>query len=398
MTMNIAGAEFDLMNYINTMPPTRPRLKDYQTFFSRTSLPDIIAFQEAFDVDGILKDLVPYFQHQGYWVALTGKRKKKSPFRGCKFLSLPGMTAGLMMVSRYPILRWAFKSYDNCVGVDSWANKGCLVLECSLEPDKSIIVVNTHLQGGFEGLSAPARVEARRKQFLELQEFLGDFAEGSLQTMGGIFVLGDFNTGRFHMPSQAVNWTQPSFDYSSLTSSLCEVNRHPNSYRFKDLMIPVRRETFAEFFSTVNSYDKDSPHAMETGVVRGTNFNSAAVSYVFFMEIVRSRIREQWPTLSEEEISTNIRDVVEGYSISNEELERDIRECLHILQATMYIKSQVTDHILMAQLHGSDRRTLTRWWKETHYAYQTLIPLGHSGILSDHAAVIVNVAPRSTSS
>jgi hypothetical protein len=134
---------------------------------------------------------------------------------------------------------------------------------------------------------------------------------------------------------------------------------------------------------------------METGVVRGTNFNCAAVSYVFFMEIVRSRIREQWPTLSEEEISTNIRNVVEGYSVSNEELERDIRECLHVLKATMYIKSQVTDHIMMAQLQTSSHRIDREWWKETHYAYQTLIPLGDRGILSDHAAVIVSVIPQS---
>jgi len=287
------------------------------------------------------------------------------------------MTAGLMIATKLPILRVGFKSYSNAVGVDAYANKGVLAVELEIEPGCSIILANTHLQGSFHGLSQRNKIQSRKEQFLRAKDYIMYFIKGSSNTPVGVFLVGDFNTGRFNMPREWVHRSIPAFDYSAMTSTLF---KYP--FRFKDLMVPVREQDFDTFFRTYNAYDRNSPTSMETGMWRGSDLNSNAVSYNFLMSVLIHELEAEFPLLASTFIYEELKKVLRGEHVENRELENAIYSFVSQLFPEVYHKAEVTDHICYADLRDN-------MWGEKDYEYYLFLPFGSTGVLSDHAMVKV---------
>jgi len=371
-TLNIACTEFDLMDYINDISPTVGRLHEYKDFLALSSSDvDVLCLQEAFDVDNIQSILIPSLQERGYWVALTGKRK-----------SVLGMTAGLMVASKLPIVRSAFLPYNNAVSVDAYANKGFLVLELELEPGYSIIVANTHLQGAFHGLSFEDKIKARKSQFIQAKTFIYEFYCQSSSHIDGLFMVGDFNTGRFKTSKLNIHQAIPSFDYSAMISSLFLKGKEKEEIplQFKDLMVPVNHQTFTEFFKSCGDYDYESEKSMETGMWRGSDLNPCALSYNMVIEIIQKQCALDFPLLAAKELERDLKKVLQGKTITNVELQEVICSSLFEYLPEVYHQAEVTDHICYAQLENNK-------WLEYSYNYYLHLPMGPSGILSDHAMV-----------
>ena len=340
-TLNIACTEFDLMDYINNVSPTVKRLHEYKDFLSLSSSDvDVLCLQEAFDIDNIQSILIPSLQERGYWVALTGKRK-----------SVIGMTAGLMVATKLPIVRSAFLPYNNAVGVDEYANKGVLVLELELEPGYSIIVANMHLQGSFHGLSFEEKIKARKSQFIQAKKFIYTFYHQSSSYINGLFMVGDFNTGRFKTSKLNIHQAIPSFDYSAMISSLFLEEK--NSLQFKDLMVPVNQQTFTDFFSECRNYDYESEKSMETGMWRGSDLNPCALSYNMIIEIVQKQCVLDFPLLPIIELKRDLKKVLEGKAIANVDLQEVICSILYEYLPEVYHQAEVTDHICYAKLENN---------------------------------------------
>ena len=369
-TLNMACTEFNLMDYINNISPTVERLHEYKDFLALSSSDvDILCLQEAFDVDNIQSILIPSLQERGYWIALAGKRK-----------SVIGMTAGLMIASKFPILRSAFLPYNNSVSVDAYAKKGVLVLELEIEPGYTIIVANTHLQGSFHGLSFENKIKARKFQFMQAKQFIYTFYRKSTYCVNGLFIVGDFNTGRFKMSRLNIEQAIPSFDYVSMISSLFVGKKIP--LQLKDLIVPAREQTFTEFLSCCRDYDYDSEKSMETGMWRGSDLNPNALSYNMFIKILQKECEFEFPLLKSKEIKADLKKVLKGETLQNTELQETIYALLFEILPEIYHQAEVTDHICYAQLEHNE-------WLEFNYDYYLHLPIGPSGILSDHSMVKV---------
>lgn len=100
--------------------------------------PDIIAFQEAFDsrrlhyLYNMIEDMYPY--------SLFDDR------RGAFF---GGVNSGLVIFSKYPIVKKMIKDFDCWAGVEALARKGIMGAEFSID-GCPLFLFNTHLQAGID--------------------------------------------------------------------------------------------------------------------------------------------------------------------------------------------------------------------------------------------------------
>lgn len=102
--------------------------------------------------------------------------------------------SGLLLLSRYPILRSAAEHYAMRRGVDFWAAKG--VVFASIKTPSGIVnVYGTHMQAG----AAPSHQAARMSQSAQLAAFVLRTAERGCP----IIACGDMNMGRTLDPTFA---------------------------------------------------------------------------------------------------------------------------------------------------------------------------------------------------
>lgn len=373
-TLNVACTEFNTMDYINGVSPTLPRIRNYEEFFKMCSA-DVICLQEAFDVYHFQNIIIPSMVKRGYDVAITCKRKYRI-----------GFTAGLLIASRWPIIRTTFTAYDNAVSIDKWANKGVLVVELELSDRESVVVANTHLQGSFHGLPLDQQIHHRKHQFDQIQSTLTCFIGDSQHKIRGIFVIGDFNTGRFTLDDHTHNniyHAIPSDDYVSMIDVLFT---HPRQ-QFKDLMVPVKSQCFLEFFENCDIYDTSSCKAVETGEWRGTDLNTSALSYNLLIQMILENVYYHFPEVSHEYVEYCLKKVLCGKCDLHIDIEKYILSLISQFFPEIYRKSTVTDHICYAEYKDN-------LWKEVDYHYDVVLPVGDVGILSDHALVEVTLSSK----
>ena len=373
-TLNVACTEFNTMDYINGVSPTLSRIHNYEEFFKMCTS-DVICLQEAFDVYHFQNIIIPSMVERGYNVAITCKRKYRI-----------GFTAGLMIASKLPIIRTMFTAYDNTVSIDKWANKGVLAVELDTSDGESIIIVNTHLQGSFHGLSLDQKIHHRKHQFEQVQSTLTTFIEESHHRIRGIFVIGDFNTGRFTLNDHVHNNIYHAIENDDYVSMVDVLFKHPHR-RFKDLMVPAIRQTFPEFFEKCNEYDTSSCKSVETGEWRGTDLNTSALSYNLLIKMILENVYYHFSDTSREYVNYCLRKVLSGKCDLHVEIETYILTLISEFFPEVYRKSNVTDHICYADSKDNQ-------WKETDYHYDIVLPVGDVGILSDHALVEVTLSPK----
>lgn len=111
--------------------------------FVKTVLPqfDIICCQEVFYTFNARKDqLINYAQLSGY------PYSAKSPKPG--LFSVKSTDAGLLTLSRFPIIQSEFRSYSNGVFSDSISDKGVLYTQIMIG-SQIIHLFNTHMQASY---------------------------------------------------------------------------------------------------------------------------------------------------------------------------------------------------------------------------------------------------------
>lgn len=373
-TLNVACTEFNTMDYINGVSPTLSRIRNYEEFFKMCTA-DVICLQEAFDVYNYEDIVIPSMIERGYDVAITCKRKYRI-----------GLTAGLIIASKWPIIRNTFVAYDNAMSVDKWANKGVLVVELKISDGESIVIANTHLQGSFHGLPLEKKIHHRKHQFEQVQSTLTTFIKESHHRIRGIFVIGDYNTGRFTLDDHVHNNIYHAIENDHYISMVDVLFKHPHR-RFKDLMVPVTRQTFPDFFETCDEYDISSCKAVETGEWRGTDLNTSALSYNLLIKMILENVYFHFSDASHEYAKYCLRKVLSGKCDLHVEIEKYILTLISEFFPEVYRKSNVTDHICYADYEDN-------LWKEVDYHYDVILPVGDVGILSDHALVEVTLSPK----
>ena len=135
---NMAGTEFRIMDYLNGVPPTKERVKKWIRLLLQED-PDVICLQEAFDIDDIYQYIAKGLQEEGFYVVMTTKR-----------VGVIGMTAGLLLASRYPIEDVGFVKYPHPMGDDKYAAKGVLTARIALNED--VLITVTLVDEPYRGL------------------------------------------------------------------------------------------------------------------------------------------------------------------------------------------------------------------------------------------------------
>lgn len=120
----------------------------------RTLNHDILFFQEAFletQRDLLIKELAPAYP----FFAVSKK--------GQGFFQLVG--PGLFIMSKYPMKVLDQIVFDDCSGTDCLASKSAIIVEVSLSKNKTIQMIDTHLQGWDKS-------EIRKKQLLQIKNLM----------------------------------------------------------------------------------------------------------------------------------------------------------------------------------------------------------------------------------
>jgi hypothetical protein len=103
----------------------------------------------------------------------------------CKFID-----SGLVIISRYPIIRTSRRVYRAAFTVDKYAAKGVLYAEVQLPDKSSLHIFNTHLQASYI-YDDPIARDVRLRQAEELVAFMKEMVDSV--SSNNVMVLGDFN-------------------------------------------------------------------------------------------------------------------------------------------------------------------------------------------------------------
>lgn len=335
-TCNVALTEFAIMDYINGVQETHLRAPQLAQFLTESGA-DVICLQEAFDSTTVRKTIAKTLQQAGYYIIMTPARQE-----------VFGMSAGLLLASKYPIKDVGFLEFSDREGIDARTKKGVLAATVALSENCSVCIATTHMQAGYSGQSEQAHIEGRVNQFNQARTFIDAFCLN--KTISDTFLAGDFNIGRF----RALQVNQAAFkeDYQGEVIGLLQPSE--SSAGFKDLTVPDSPYSFSEYEPHQSNFDKQSALSQETGIDKGTSFDTSATSYIYLQPL----------------------------------LERFAQDTV---VANAYRKPSVCDHIAFK----NDPNSL---FSETEYRYENPIPVGKIGttthFLSDHAAVQVTLKAK----
>ncbi len=327
---NMAGTEFRIMDYLNGVPPTKERVKKWVRLLLQEN-PDVICLQEAFDIDDIYQYIAKSLQEEGYYVVMTTKR-----------VGVIGMTAGLLLASRYPIEDVDFLRYPHPRGDDKYAAKGVLAARIALKEDVFITIATTHMQSGYpRGTPPEEHVKWKTEQFDLAMGFIQEFNKGS-ENRDEILV-GDFNDGRFQQ--KGIAEVISNYEYPAIEKGVLQRG-------FKDLTKPNCGNTAENYYTRETEFDPTDPANVETGCARGTCFNTAAPSYRHAVDLIALHAKKI-VDLPEKTLKRDIRLRLEKYPIGNQEIAQKIDACIKKYREGVYVKSVVTDHVCFLFKEGN---------------------------------------------
>ena len=145
---------------------------------------EIVALQEVFATVGTwtLVDLIKRARDYGFHYHVMGS-----------FVSaLAIVDSGLLVLSKYPIVRTSFYKYKHACSWDKLSSKGILYACIQLGTDSStqIHLFNTHLQSTYHEDDTSA-FEVQRNQLHSLQQFVEVTMKGTENKP--VYIVGDFN-------------------------------------------------------------------------------------------------------------------------------------------------------------------------------------------------------------
>ncbi|ORX53707.1 hypothetical protein BCR36DRAFT_284556, partial [Piromyces finnis] len=150
---------------------------------------DIICLQEFFAYGSSRQSkFLAYAKNAGFEYSLTLSSKN---------LLNTSIDSGLVIISRYPIIKSERLTFKRGIKTDRFYSKGALYARILCSPNKEINLFNTHLQSGIsntnntEGVNlSDALVVTRCKQLMALKSFIDSCTENS---NGPILLAGDMN-------------------------------------------------------------------------------------------------------------------------------------------------------------------------------------------------------------
>ena len=127
---------------------------------------------------------------------ISKKLKDKYPYKTRRGpVSFFGVSSGVMIYSKIPILKEKRISFKNAIGSDKMAKKGAVKATMKMN-NKTIHTIGTHMQAG----KGRKRNKIRRSQLRELKKLVNTLDTGDL-----IFYAGDFN---LHYQSKTYNYAK----------------------------------------------------------------------------------------------------------------------------------------------------------------------------------------------
>jgi endonuclease/exonuclease/phosphatase family metal-dependent hydrolase len=143
---------------------------------------DIVCLNEAFQFGShLVKDFVESMRTKGFPYAVSSKP--------VSCFSKHVLDSGLLILSKFPIVRTDSITYSKGCSFDAYAAKGCLFAGVSIGDDRLINVFTTHLQASY-GNVTDIDFDVRSSQVKELQSFIARYSDPSIPN----FLLGDMNT------------------------------------------------------------------------------------------------------------------------------------------------------------------------------------------------------------
>ncbi|NGX58003.1 MAG: hypothetical protein K940chlam3_00904 [Chlamydiae bacterium] len=367
-TSNVALTEFQIMDYINGVSDTKARVKEWVRKLAELDA-DVICLQEAFDVDEIYPIIAKELKALGYCVVMVTKRAQ-----------VLGMTAGLLLASRYQITDVGFHEYTDLMGLDKRSRKGVLAAMIQLNEDTNICVATTHMQAAYPKGTHEERVEWKTQQFYQARHFINRFIEES--DVRDVFFVGDFNASRFDLGLK-LDEAITKYSYPAIVNGILK----PTTYQqgFKDLTYPDRPYNFEEYLDHETKFNHHKPSNNETGSSKGSCCDTSATSYHYFVDIVTLKVARQVIYSTR-----NVRKLVEkrlsGKDLKSKHLTKIIDHEIENLKKTMYIKPNVVDHVTLMDYDDNV-------FDETGYEYEIIHIVGKTGPLTDHASLKVKLHP-----
>ncbi len=171
----------------------------------KTLSPDIVGLSEVWAnkskdrFKNGLKDLLPYYA----WDNNTNSFQ---------------MGSGLLLLSRFPLSNIEFTRYDSLVGFDALSQKGFILATIEIKGQK-VLIAQTHTQADEDDNA----IEARRSNFLQLQDGIATYLARYLQPSTPAILIGDLNiigedssgspTKEYKFLSEALNQLQMTDSY-----------------------------------------------------------------------------------------------------------------------------------------------------------------------------------------
>ena len=148
---------------------------------------DIIGIEEAWQLGSdLVDDFVQLMRAKGYKYIVSGE--------------VPGvltricLDSGLLLISKFPIVKYDAMTYTTTHGIDRIYGKGALYGLVNIGRGRHIHVFLTHLQATYTLLATPADEAVRKKQMAQLRKFI----EKNAVDGGPSLAFGDFNVDALH--------------------------------------------------------------------------------------------------------------------------------------------------------------------------------------------------------
>ncbi|MFB6617200.1 sphingomyelin phosphodiesterase [Streptomyces sp. NPDC085524] len=150
---------------------------------------DVVVLQEAFDngaSDALKANAAAQYP---YATPVVGRSKSGWDATGGAYSSTTPEDGGVMVLSKWPIIRKEQVVYKDACGADWWSNKGFAYVVLNVNGTK-VHVVGTHAQSTDPGCSAGEAAEMRARQFRSIDAFLDG---KNIPANEQVIVAGDMN-------------------------------------------------------------------------------------------------------------------------------------------------------------------------------------------------------------
>lgn len=167
----------------------------FAAFLTRMACFDIMALQEMF---GLLtfrqRKLLRVAAERGFCHAAVTGAAPYVFWDRTGSARIPFLDAGVVTLSRFPIVATDSHYYTKSSQIDGWAPKQVLWALVQLpNPGSFVHVFNTHMQSSYSHAPSEASLMARAAQVVELAAFVKDKVYGSGDARHSAIICGDFN-------------------------------------------------------------------------------------------------------------------------------------------------------------------------------------------------------------